>query len=528
MSGLRRILIVGGGTAGWLTANYLARVLNAGSASTLEITLVESTDIGIVGVGEATFPSIRGTLAAIGIDEGRFLREAQATFKQGIKYVNWVRPPGASGADHYFHPFSLPSQRERDLELLPYWLLGAAAPGSAFAEAVTMQKHVADASRGPRRITDGDYEARLNYAYHFDTVYFGRLLAEHGRSLGVQHRIATVENVELDESGAIARVITRELGALEADLYVDCTGLRAGLIGKALGSPFHSKKDTLFVDRAVAINAPYARADAPIASYTISTAQEAGWTWDIGLQSRRGVGYVYSTRHTDDSRAEEVLRNYIGPTADGIEARVLKFESGYRPEPWHKNCVAVGLSGGFVEPLESTGIALVEMAAYLLTHLFPADGDMTRVAKHFNSMMAQRYERIFDFIKMHYCLSQRRDSRFWIDNVDVASMPDRLKDQLAMWRSRPPHRLDFVTDIEMFLPASWQYILYGMEFKTDLEPMRAMYTRIDAAQREFAMIHAMSAHAAADLPDHRALVEHLCARGLQHAPPMARAMEQLR
>ena len=534
MSGLRKILIVGGGTAGWLTANYLARVLNAGSARTVEITLVESTDIGIVGVGEATFPSIRGTLSVIGIDEGRFLREAQATFKQGIKYVNWVRPHGAAGADHYFHPFSLPSQRVGDLELLPYWLLGAAPPGSAFADAVTMQKRVADASRGPRRITDNDYQARLNYAYHFDTVFFGRLLAEHGRSLGVQHRIATVDDVDLDESGAIAQVITRELGPLKADLYVDCSGLRAGLIGKALGSPFRSKKDTLFVDRAVAINAPYARADAPIASYTISTAQEAGWTWDIGLQTRRGVGYVYSTRHTDDSRAEEVLRRYIGPTAAGIEARVLKFESGYRPEPWHRNCVAVGLSGGFVEPLESTGIALVEMAAYLLAHLFPTDGDMTHVAKHFNSMMSQRYERIFDFIKMHYCLSQRRDSPFWIDNVDAAGIPDRLKDQLAMWRSRPPHRLDFVTDIEMFLPASWQYILYGMEFKTDLEPMRSIYTRFDAAQREFGMIRTMSEHATADLPDHRALVEHLCTRdaghagSLMHAPSAARPMEQLR
>ncbi|MEO7323537.1 MAG: tryptophan halogenase family protein [Dokdonella sp.] len=518
MSSLRKILIVGGGTAGWLTANYLSRVLNAGSSRTIEITLVESADIGIVGVGEATFPSIRGTLAAIGIDESRFLRETQATFKQGIKYCNWVRPKGTAGADHYFHPFSLPSQRVSDLELLPYWLLGGAKPGSAFADAVTMQKHVADASRGPRRTTDNDYQARLNYAYHFDTALFGRLLAEHGRGLGVRHHIATVEDVELDETGAIAHVITRELGHLKADLYIDCSGLRAGLIGTALASPFLSKRDTLFVDRAVAINAPYARADAPIASYTISTAQEAGWTWDIGLQSRRGVGYVYSTRHTDDARAEDVLRRYIGPTADGIDARLLKFESGYRPEPWRRNCVAVGLSGGFVEPLESTGIALVEMAAYFIAHLFPADGDMTQVAKHFNSMMAQRYERIFDFIKMHYCLSQRRDSPFWIDNVNAASIPDRLKDQLAMWRSRPPHRLDFVTDIEMFLPASWQYVLYGMEFKTDLEPMRATYTRADAAQREFEMIRAMSAHAAADLPDHRALVESVCARSAARVP----------
>jgi len=385
-----------------------------------------------------------------------------------------------------------------------------------------MQKHVADASRGPRRTTDGDYEARLNYAYHFDTVFFGRLLAEHGRSLGVQHRIATVENVELDESGAIARVVTRELGALEADLYVDCTGLRAGLIGKALGSPFHSKKETLFVDRAVAINAPYARADAPIASYTISTAQEAGWTWDIGLQTRRGVGYVYSTRHTDDARAEEVLRRYIGPTVEGIEARVLRFESGYRPEPWRRNCVAIGLSGGFVEPLESTGIALVELGAYLIGHLLPGDsGDMARTAKLYNGMMSARYERILDFIKMHYCITQRRDSQFWIDNVDPAGIPDTLRDRLALWRHRPPHRLDFVTDLEMFMPASWQYVLYGMEFRTDLEPMRSAYPQMEAARREFATIQQVAGHALHDLPDHRVLVEQLCRKQVPGNPAEA-------
>jgi len=517
MAALHKILIVGGGTAGWLTANYLARTFNVASQQSLQITLVESSDIGILGVGEGTFPSIRGTLSAIGLDEARFLRGATATFKQGIKFVDWVRTPGAPGVDHYFHPFSLPSQRGDSPELLPYWLLGA-APGTAFAEAVTMQKRVVDASRGPKRSSDNDYQARLNYAYHFDAGKFAALLAEHGRSLGVEHVIATVDDVELDARGAIARVITREAGALTADLYIDCSGFRAALIGKALGSPFRSAKDTLFVDRAVAIQVPYARADTPIPSYTISTAHEAGWTWDIGLHTRRGVGYVYSTRHTDDTRAEQVLREYIGPAADGLNARVLKFEAGFRPVQWRENCVAVGLSAGFVEPLESTGIGLIEMGAYLIAHLLPADGDMTRVAKHFNAVMTTRYERIFDFIKMHYCLSQRRDSQFWIDNVDPAGIPDTLADQLSMWRSRPPHRLDFVTDVEMFLPASWQFILYGMEFKTDLDPMRAMYPRFDAARREFEMIRTMSAHAVADLPDHRALVEQACAQGFARKP----------
>ena len=523
MSALRRILIVGGGTAGWLTANYLARTLNVASQQSVSIQLVESADIGILGVGEGTFPSIRGTLSAIGLDEARFLRGATATFKQGIKFVDWVRAPGSarSDRDHYFHPFSLPSQHGGSPELLPYWLLGAAAPGTPFAEAVTMQKRVVDAFRAPKRSTDQEYQGRLNYAYHFDAARFAALLAEHGRSLGVQHCIATVEDVELDETGAIARVVTREAGALTADLYIDCTGFRAALIGKALGSPFRSAKDTLFVDRAVAIQVPYARPDAPIPSYTISTAHEAGWTWDIGLHARRGVGYVYSTRHTDDARAEKVLRDYIGPAADGLNARLLKFEAGFRPEQWRKNCVAVGLASGFVEPLESTGIGLIEMGAYLIAHLLPADGDMTRVAKHFNAVMTTRYERIFDFIKMHYCLSRRRDSQFWIDNADAASIPDSLLDQLAMWRSRPPHRLDFVTDVEMFLPASWQFILYGMEYATDLEPTRAMYPRFDEARREFEMIRKVSTHAIADLPDHRALVEEVCANGFARQAPGA-------
>ena len=518
MPALRKILVVGGGTAGWLAACYLARTLNAADPAAMQIELVESADIGILGVGEGTFPSIRGTLAAIGLDEADFLRGATATFKQGIQFVDWVRAPNPDANDgnvcrRYFHPFSLPSQRGNGPELLPYWLLGDALPGASFAESVTLQQRVADASRGPKRFGDAPYQGRLNYAYHFDAAQFAKLLAAHGRGLGVKHTIATVEQVDLNDSGAIARVHTREAGAMSADLYIDCTGFRAALIGQALGAEFRSAKDTLFVDRAVAIQVPYERADTPIPSYTISTAHEAGWTWDIGLHSRRGVGYVYSTRHTDDARAEQVLRQYIGPTSNGLNARLLKFEAGHRPTQWVKNCVAVGLSAGFVEPLESTGIGLIEIAAYLIAHLLPADGETTRVAKLFNDSMSARYERIFDFIKMHYCLSQRRDSAFWVDNTDPTSIPDTLKDRLAMWRCRPPHRLDFVTDIEMFLPASWQYILYGMEFRTDLSPTRAMYPHAQAARREFEMINALGMRAVNDLPDHRALIEQLCTRG---------------
>ena len=512
MKPIKSVLIVGGGTAGWLTAAFLARSLGGTSADGVRITLVESSEIGIIGVGEGTFPSIRGTLAAIGIDEARFLRECSATFKQGIKFVDWVRPHGAPGLDHYFHPFSMPSQRPGGPELLPYWLLGAAGPKIAFAQAATMQKRVADASHAPKRFADADFMGPLNYAYHFDAGRFATLLGEHARSLGVGHVIATVERVELDADGAIGHVVTREHGTLSADLYVDCTGFRAALIGGALGSPFRSLDDVLFVDRAVAMQVPYESADAPIPSYTISTAHEAGWTWDIGLQKRRGIGYVYSSRHTDDSRAEQVLRSYIGPGSEGLNTRLLKLKVGYRDVQWVKNCVAVGLSGGFIEPLEASGIGLIETAAYLVSYLFPFDGDTAPVAKLFNELMRSRYERVVDFVKMHYCLTQRTDTPFWIDNADPRSIPETLREKLAMWRCRPPHRLDFITDLEMYPPSSWQYVLYGMEHPCDLQPRRASFPRFDEARREFQTIQQVSQRALADLPSHRALVEQMCER----------------
>ena len=244
MSRLKKVLVVGGGTAGWLAACYLAKAMNALHPDSVQVHLVESENIGLLGVGEATFPSIRGTLAAIGLDERRFLAGATATYKQGIHYRHWVRPPGTPGSDHFFHPFSQPSQRPGGPELLPYWLLGAAPVGMPFADAVTMQSTLVDHGRGPRRLTDPDYQGPMNHAFHFDAACFARVLAEHGQqALGVQRHVATVERAVLDEQGAIACVVTKELGELTADLYVDCTGLRSALIGGIMQSPFRSRRD---------------------------------------------------------------------------------------------------------------------------------------------------------------------------------------------------------------------------------------------------------------------------------------------
>lgn len=512
MQRIRSILIVGGGTAGWLTACYLARMLGGSWPGGIRVKLIESREIGILGVGEGTFPTIKATLSAIGIDEARFLRESNATFKQGVKFVDWLRAPGSKGRDHYFHPFNQPSYKGDGLHLLPYWLLGAAGD-VPFAEAATMQKRVVDASRAPKRFGDGDYHGPMNYAYHFDAAKFASLLSAHGQSLGVEHQYANVRDAELAADGSIAGIVTEEHGTLHADLYVDCTGFRSLLIGKALGAPFRDISDTLFADRAVAMQVPYDRPDAEIASYTLATAHEAGWTWDIGLHERRGTGYVYSSRHTDDARAEEILRRYVGKAGDGLTPRLLKFRTGYRELQWIKNCVAVGLSAGFLEPLESTGIGLIEMAAYMIAHLFPFDGDTSRVAAEFNAQMTGRYLRNIDFLKLHYCLTRRTDSQFWIDNADAASIPTTLADKLAMWRCRPPHRLDFISDLEMFLPSSWQFVLYGMEYETDLHPSRSAFPHVEAARNEFQTLRQVAAHAVNDLPSHRALVDYVVKNG---------------
>jgi tryptophan halogenase len=516
---VKQLVIVGGGTAGWLTAAYLARTLATAAPGGVRITLVESADIGILGVGEGTFPSIQRTLRRIGMDEGTFLRESNATFKQGIRFVNWRLSPGSAGRNDYFHPFQSAQVRQGGLDLLPYWLLGL-TPGLQLDEAATIQKRVADAARAPKRISDADFDAPLSYAYHFDAVSFAKTLRVVAKQLGVEHVTDTVEVVNLDATGAIESLSTREHGRLEGDLYVDCSGFRAQLIGRTFGIPFISCQSTLFCDRAVAMQVPYERPDTPIASYTISTAHEAGWTWDIGLDTRRGVGYVYSSAHSDDEPAERVLRDYIGSAADGRTVRVFKFEAGYRETSWHANCVAIGLAGGFFEPLEATGIVFIEVAAILLAHLFPWNGELEPAARQFNRIMLQRYERVRDFLKMHYCLTARTDTAFWRDNAQPRTIPESLQDLLERWRYRPPEGLDFNMNIDSFAESSWQFVLYGMGYKTDLSARASTFRHYEEARREFAAISREAARAATLLPSHRDLISQVYQRGF--ARPQAR------
>jgi hypothetical protein len=471
----------------------------------VQIRLVESADIGTIGVGEGTFPTIRRTLQRMGISETRLIRECGATFKQGIRFVDWRHEPAAQHS-HYMHSFQS-TQETSGLDLLPYWLLGAAGEDSDWAAVNTPQKIVADAALAPKLITHTEFKGPLTYAYHVDASKLARLLREVAIESGVRHTIDDVDTVNLTEDGAIRSVGSRNHGELCADLYVDCTGFRAQLIGRALGVPYKSCRSVLFCDTALAIQVPYENPGGPVASYTISTAHDAGWTWDIGLDSRRGIGYVYSSAHTDDERAESVLRDYVGDAAQGISARKIPFESGYREIQWYKNCVAIGLSSGFFEPLEATGIILTEVAVATLAKLFPWGGDFEVSARQFNPLMRRRFERALAFIKAHYCTSERRDSAFWSDNAGPEGIPDELQDLLARWRHRPPGEIDFDLNVDLFTQHSWQYVLYGMGYETDLTPRAGIYRYHEEARLAFAEIGRQADYARQALPAHRELLQ---------------------
>ena len=509
----KRVLIVGGGTAGWITAAYMARMLAADKTGGVSITLVESDEIGILGVGEGTFPIIRKTMKRIGIDESDLIKHADATFKQGVRFNNWKYNPADKPDDSYLHPFQVASQHT-DMDLLPYWLLGVAGD-VPWAQVSTVQQAVIDAQLAPKLIDHPNYDAPLNYAYHFDATKLAELVRQNAMSGGVKRLVDTIDKVNLAADGSITSVIGREHGQLEADLYIDCTGFRARLIGETLGSDFTSYKNELFCDRAVALQVPYEHAEPAIPSCTYTTAKDAGWIWDIGLHHRRGLGYVYASEYCDEETAVQTLKQHIGSAADGLEHRLLKFEPGYRKLQWHKNCVGIGLSVGFIEPLEATGISFAEVAALMLCNLFPWSGDYEASAKQFNEAMSKRFEHVKDFIKVHYYLSERDDTPFWRDNRAPASASDYLKGKLAQWRHRPPSFLDIDASHDIFDENSWQYILYGMGFKTDISARADALRFYDDARREFYSIQQQSRNALTAVPAHQQLISDVVSGGFR-------------
>lgn len=504
-----RILIVGGGIAGWLTAAYLAKLLQASSHDGVSISVVESPLVPAVGVGEGTLPSLRLTLARIGVDEAEFMRACGATFKQGILFKQWTQ--GRSGEGQaYFHPFNSPRQLG-GVNLSPYWLAQHGELG-AYAAAVTPQAAVCQHRRAPKRLSDPSFSGPMNYAYHFDVNLAANFLRNVAISLGVHHYVGHIDDVRLNPDDEIESVKCDEHGTLEADLFIDCTGFKSLLIEGALGTTFTPTNDVLFCDRALAVPVGYETPDTPIPSNTISTAHAAGWTWDIATRDRRGVGYVYSSRHCSDDEAVQTLGDYVGPAFKLAEPRLVKFRTGYRTHQWHRNCIAVGLSAGFLEPLESTGILMVEAAAHLIADFYPRTGPMTPAARAFNRAMTERYQCAVNFLKLHFCLSNRpATERFWHDNRDPASIPDTLQEMLDMWKHRLPSEHDLLSRHESFRHINYEYVLLGMNALPDtsaaVDAVNLPYS--SQAIAEFGRVRSAADRAVEALPDHRSLISNL-------------------
>jgi len=522
---IRRVVIVGGGSAGWLTAGVIAADHQVPRVPGLEVTLIESPAVSPIGVGEGTWPSMRDTLRRIGVSETDFIRECDAAFKQGSRFAAWSE----GGGEHYYHPFSLP-HGYGEADLVTPWLRDHA--GVPYAELVSCQPQLCERGRAPKQVTTPEYAAVANYAYHLDAGKFGPFLQRHCTArLGVRHIVDHVARIESEDSGDIAAIVTAAHGRIEADLYIDCTGFSSLLLGQHYGVPLVTVQPQLFNDSALAVQVPYGTPDAPIASHTLSTARSAGWIWDIGLQTRRGVGLVYSGAHLSDDEAERILRDYvahgagIGPgAATGVGAEVaaalsprkLSFRPGYRQTFWHRNCVAVGLSAGFVEPLEASALALVEISAAMISdQLPPTRALMDIVAARFNDAFRYRWERAVEFLKLHYLVSKRGDSAYWLEHRAAATVPPRLVELLELWRRHAPSRYDFHRIEEIFPAASYHYVLYGMGFRPALAPVAERAENAALAQRLFAEVGSLGRSMLAALPSNRALLNHLQSYRLQ-------------
>jgi tryptophan halogenase len=504
---IRRIVIVGGGTAGWMAATAMARLLN-GSVSA--ITLVESDEIGTIGVGEATIPPIRTFNEMVGIDEDDFLRASGGTFKSGIEFVDWTRI-----GHRYMHPFGRFGADMDGVGFHQFWLkfrdqTGAFEDYNLCAVAARLGRFERP-SRDPRSIL-----STLNYAFHFDAGLYAAYLRRFAEKRGVVRREGKVAEVALrGEDGFIEAVTLAGGERIEGDLFIDCSGFRGLLIEEALGSGYEEWSAWLPCDKAVAV--PSASGPEDPLPYTRATARSAGWQWRIPLQHRTGNGLVYSSRDmTDEDAAAQLLSSL--DAAPLAEPRFLRFTTGRRRKVWNRNCVALGLASGFMEPLESTSIHLVQAGISKLFALFPDCSFDPILAEEYNRLTAVQTEQIRDFLILHYKATERDDSPFWRRCRDM-EVPESLQRKIDLFRA---HGRLFRYEDELFAEASWLAVLIGQDIIPRRHDPLADTLPADEIAGTLARMKAFIAQAAAKLPRHGDYVAKHCPA--QHA---ARKFEEL-
>ena len=445
---LRNIVIVGGGTAGWMAAAALAHALKDQCA----IELIESDDIGTVGVGEATVPHLRAFNNTLQIEETEFVRAVRGTFKLGIQFVDWGR-----AGDSYVHGFGSIGHDFRSLPFHQYWLkLHLAGKARDIGEysintaAAPLGKFISGATDVPANSP----LSHVAYAYHFDAGLYAAYLRRYSEARGVTRTEGEVVDVKLRSDDGFIESLTLKGGArVSGDMFIDCSGFRGLLIEQTLKSGYESWNHWLPCDRAVAVPC---EKTGPATPYTRSTARDAGWQWRIPLQHRTGNGYVYSSAHISDDEAAATLTTHLdGRTL--AEPRVLRFNTGRRRKTWNRNCIALGLASGFLEPLESTSIYLIQSGIARLIALFP-DRHMNPVLQdRYNAQAAFEIERIRDFLILHYCATQRRENDFWkyCGNMQI---PPSLADNIRLFEGTGSF---FRDGDEMFALTSWVQVMLG-------------------------------------------------------------------
>ncbi|QNM81892.1 tryptophan 7-halogenase [Sphingomonas sabuli] len=504
---VRSITIVGGGTAGWMTAAVLSQWL-----SKVKIRLVESEEIGTIGVGEATIPHIRNYFALAGIELRDVLEHSMATFKMGIQFVDWGAPGeayihgfGKIGRDMlWLHPHQLwLAARARDpgrVKSFDHYSLNCLAALEnrfAFADARNPQSPLAD----------------LDYAYHFDASLIARLLRTKSEERGVERVEGKIVDVTKADDGSIASVTLADGRTVDGDFFVDCSGMRALLIGGALGVDYEDWSQWLLCDRAQAVPC---ESVSPLTPYTRATARTAGWQWRIPLQHRIGNGHVYaSSLMSDDAAADVLLANLDGkPLAD---PRPVRFQPGRRVRVWEKNVLAVGLSAGFLEPLESTSIHLIQTAVHRLLALFPAEGISQADVDEFNLQARIEMEDVRDFVIAHYKVTRRSGEPFW-DYVREMPVPDTLAERLDLFRSSG--RFFKHQAAELFAEESWVQVLIGQGLDMRADPV-TQFVDDDALFGFLDDLADVIGDVARDLPDHAAVIESLLKGAAPQAAPVA-------
>jgi tryptophan halogenase len=497
---VRSVLIVGGGSAGWMAATMLATALS----KDIKIRLVESDAIGVVGVGEATIPPIKKFNRFCQVDEQAFLKETNGTFKLGIEFHNWGKP-----GDRYMHPFGYVG-RELDavVKLHHWWLTGQLAGTTDYpawedmfvATAAARENRFALPVRRPN-----DPLAKFAYAYHFDAILYGQHLRRIAERRGVERiegRIISVNKAS--ETGLVSDVQLEDGRKLEADLFLDCSGLRSLLLGNALEEPFDDWSHWLPSDRAIAV--PSESSPHGLSPYTKGIAHTVGWQWRIPLQNRIGNGHVFSSSFSNVEDAERRLLQSID-TEPLDTPRLIKFQTGRRKRLWVGNVVAVGLSAGFLEPLESTSIHLVQSGLEQLLDLFPSRRMDPALRDRYNAQVEREWHQVRDFIIAHYKLNQRDDSEFWkyTANMDV---PDSLVEVLQLWRERGILGVD---GGHLFQTGSWTSIFYGQNFSPRRPHALSDRASPEAVAADVRRIFDEVKLAAQRLPDHSEFIGKYCA-----------------